>query len=301
MLKNIGKYYLYRHIRLDKNEPFYIGIGSKKDKNFYAYSSEYERAYTNTSRSTFWKNITSKTDYEVEILLESDDYEFIKQKEIEFIALYKRLDCCQGLLVNLTDGGEGSSGRESWNKGTRMWENRIHPNLGKKLSKDTCKKKSESMKTSPKNLKGKKLPKEWCESISNAVMGEKNHMFGKTGELHHGSKKIINMDTFEVYVSMKEASEKTDYAFKYISENLLRENNYTPFVFYSEYLEKGEDYCKKICNIEKKNKKQGVKKVRNKTTGEIFETMKKASESIGMDAQKFRYQLKANKLNFEII
>lgn len=25
----MGKHYLYRHIRLDKNEPFYIGIGTK--------------------------------------------------------------------------------------------------------------------------------------------------------------------------------------------------------------------------------------------------------------------------------
>lgn len=26
MISNIGKYYLYRHIRLDTGEPFYIGI-----------------------------------------------------------------------------------------------------------------------------------------------------------------------------------------------------------------------------------------------------------------------------------
>lgn len=25
MIVDIGKYFLYRHIRLDKNEPFYIG------------------------------------------------------------------------------------------------------------------------------------------------------------------------------------------------------------------------------------------------------------------------------------
>ena len=31
MIDNYGKYYLYRHIRLDKNEPFYIGIGTKKE------------------------------------------------------------------------------------------------------------------------------------------------------------------------------------------------------------------------------------------------------------------------------
>ena len=42
MIQNIGKYYLYRHIRLDLGSPFYIGIGktekraySKKNRNKY--------------------------------------------------------------------------------------------------------------------------------------------------------------------------------------------------------------------------------------------------------------------------
>ena len=91
MLKNTGKYYLYRHIRLDKNEPFYIGVGTKVNKkSFLKVTSEYVRAYSKTRRNKIWIDIVSKTDYEVEILLESDNYEFIKQKEIEFIALYGR-------------------------------------------------------------------------------------------------------------------------------------------------------------------------------------------------------------------
>lgn len=104
MIKNEGKHYLYRHIRLDKNEPFYIGIGTKQKH------SDYPRANFTTNRKTSWKNITNKTDYEIEILLESDDYEFIKQKEIEFIALYGRRDLGKGTLVNHTDGGEGTKG-----------------------------------------------------------------------------------------------------------------------------------------------------------------------------------------------
>jgi hypothetical protein len=111
MINSIGKHYLYRHIRLDTKEPFYIGIGTKRNcKNF---KPVYERAFEVKRRGSFWKNVVSKTDYEVEILLESDDYEFIKQKEIEFIALYKRKDCCNGTLVNLTDGGDGFLGRHT--------------------------------------------------------------------------------------------------------------------------------------------------------------------------------------------
>ena len=97
-----GKHYLYRHIRLDTNEVFYVGIGTQ-NKN----TKLFHRAHSNSRRNNFWKNIVNKTEYEVEILLESDDYYFIQQKEVEFIALYGRRDLENGTLVNLTDGGEG--------------------------------------------------------------------------------------------------------------------------------------------------------------------------------------------------
>ena len=74
MLVEKGKYYLYRHIRSDKNEPFYIGIGSKKDRNFLTLSNEYERAYVKKKRNSRWQRISEKTNYIVEILCESNDY-----------------------------------------------------------------------------------------------------------------------------------------------------------------------------------------------------------------------------------
>jgi len=39
-------YYLYRHIRLDKDEPFYIGIGTKANVKFKSFNSEYRRAFS---------------------------------------------------------------------------------------------------------------------------------------------------------------------------------------------------------------------------------------------------------------
>lgn len=102
------KHYLYRHIRLDKYEPFYIGIGSLK--RWYTERTKYHRANSNYLRNDFWKRIVAKTEYKVEILLESDDYDFIKNKEIEFIKLYGRRNTNTGTLVNLTDGGDGNIG-----------------------------------------------------------------------------------------------------------------------------------------------------------------------------------------------
>ena len=112
MIASTGKHYLYRHIRLDKNEPFYIGIGTKNIKDFNSNldSVVYRRAFKKT-RNSLWDNIVNKTPYRVEIILESDDYEFIKEKEKEFIELYGRINCCSGILSNLTKGGDGSVGR----------------------------------------------------------------------------------------------------------------------------------------------------------------------------------------------
>ena len=112
MITNIGKHYFYRHIRLDTKEPFYIGIGTKlksdsKSSNYYCI---YRRGFSLDRRNNLWKKIANKADYEVEILLESDDYEFIKQKEIEFIALYGRINTNNGILANMTDGGDGTLG-----------------------------------------------------------------------------------------------------------------------------------------------------------------------------------------------
>lgn len=106
MIEDEGKYYLYRHIRLDKNEVFYIGIGTKSKNIPVSFKTEFRRAFAKTGRSSFWKGITSKTDFRVEILFQSNDRKFIENQEIEFIKLYGRRTQKLGTLVNLTKGGQ---------------------------------------------------------------------------------------------------------------------------------------------------------------------------------------------------
>lgn len=110
MIVPIGKYYLYRHIRLDTNEVFYVGIGTAYRNYGIGFKKRYNRAYRVDGRSEFWCKIVSKTAYNIEILFESDDRDFVEQKEKEFISLYGRRDTRAGTLVNLTDGGDGASG-----------------------------------------------------------------------------------------------------------------------------------------------------------------------------------------------
>jgi hypothetical protein len=133
--------YVYRHIRHDKNEPFYIGIGKTK-----------YRATARQNRNPIWEKIVSKTTYEVEILFDDVDWLFACEKEIEFIKLYGRINISTGMLANMTDGGDG--------------------NLGLKHSEDALRKISESSKGRKGHWKGKKMSKEFCEKMSAARMGK---------------------------------------------------------------------------------------------------------------------------------
>lgn len=90
---------VYRHIRLDTRQPFYIGIGVNE-----------ARAYSLKNRNKHWHNIVNKCGYEVQLLFDDLAYEDAKLKEIEFITLYGRYNISNGLLCNLTDGGDGSLG-----------------------------------------------------------------------------------------------------------------------------------------------------------------------------------------------
>lgn len=95
--------YVYRHIRIDKNEPFYIGIGKIPN---------YKRAYLKSIRNIIWKQIVAKTTYNIEILFDDLSWDEAIIKEQEFISLYGRIDNKTGTLANMTDGGEGAFGKK---------------------------------------------------------------------------------------------------------------------------------------------------------------------------------------------
>lgn len=103
MIVDNGKYYVYRHLQADTGTPFYIGVGKKEGNTL---DRMYRRANSTKYRNNFWNNIVNKHGFISEILVESDDDNFIKKKEVEFISLYGRKDLGSGLLCNLTSGGD---------------------------------------------------------------------------------------------------------------------------------------------------------------------------------------------------
>jgi len=149
--------YLYRHIRLDKNEPFYIGIGSDD-------GGQYERAYSKDSRTLYWRNIVKKTEYEVEVMLDDLTWEEACDKEREFIKLYGRKDLNEGILINMTNGGQGTPGY--------------------KHSDNTKKKCRESAKTQKSNIKGTIEYDKARFLRSDKLKGEGNPCYGKFGKEH---------------------------------------------------------------------------------------------------------------------
>jgi len=98
--------YVYRHIRKDTNQPFYIGVGLTDDNH--------ARARAKAKRNSYWKNIVSKSEYDIQILFDDVSREFALEKERELIAIYKRVED-GGTLCNMTLGGEGTLGKSPSN------------------------------------------------------------------------------------------------------------------------------------------------------------------------------------------
>jgi group I intron endonuclease len=93
-LRNI-MHLVYQHKKADTNEIFYVGKGTAR------------RSKQRSGRSEYWHRTVNKHGFIVEIIKDNIDEEFAFLIEKEAIDIYKR----RGIkLVNITDGGEGSSG-----------------------------------------------------------------------------------------------------------------------------------------------------------------------------------------------
>lgn len=163
--------YVYRHIREDKGVPFYIGIGT---------DSEYKRAFSKHGRNPHWKRIVNKTSYSVDIMFETYDFDILKQKEIEFIALYGRRDLGTGTLCNMTDGGDGTLGLTGWSKGKKLSEshkNKISESCkGRKITDTQKDKTSSTLKAHYEELRllndGMAMSQDIRDKISKAKKGK---------------------------------------------------------------------------------------------------------------------------------
>lgn len=144
-------YYVYEWIRLDTNEPFYVGKG--KGRRCYRLTRKYNKCFD---------DIVKTVDVAVNILHENLKEEMALGLEIYYIWLYR--DIIGYDLVNITDGGEGCSlygrdnpmyGRSWWDENTPKekidkWRSKLgvkgknHHMYGKHHTEDTKRKMKES-------------------------------------------------------------------------------------------------------------------------------------------------------------
>ena len=159
-------YYVYMYLDLD-NVPFYIGKG--KGKRYYV-SGHLHKNNTNFFLKNKIRKVGTKN-VKIHFLHENITEEEAFRQEKYWIKYYGRRDLGTGTLCNLTDGGEGESGRIFSDEHKQKIS---VGNRGKKVSDKVKQKMS-------KAAKGRIILDGVRQKISNSMKGEKNPMYGKPG------------------------------------------------------------------------------------------------------------------------
>lgn len=141
-----ARFYVYAFLRED-GSPYYIGKGQGN------------RAWKKRRRSSPPTD-SSRISILKETLTETEAFD----EEIRLITFYGRKDLGTGILRNLTDGGEGTSG---------------YKHTGKKLSPEHIANLSAANSGENNPNYGKKATPETLAKMSEAKSGENNPMFGK--------------------------------------------------------------------------------------------------------------------------
>lgn len=197
---------VYIHRRADIEDSFlnvfYVGI-----------AKVIKRPYSKQGRNTYWKRIVNKYRFTVEILYNNLTWEEACIKEIELIKFYGRYIIKSGNLVNITEGGEGTTGFTKNHteetkqrigkslKGRTFSKEHIeklkqvkgirHHNFGKRGSETKSfgrrnsdeVKKQMSINSIGKGL-GRKMTEDQKKTLSESRKGDKSYLFGKFGKDH---------------------------------------------------------------------------------------------------------------------
>lgn len=171
---------VYRHLREDNLEPFYIGIGAEEAR---AYS------FGKSVRSVFWTRYYKKHGCIVEIVVRGLSWEDACVMEKLLITLYGRIDNGTGTLVNMTDGGDGALGyKHSDETKDRIRKSKIgnKSNLGRKATPEEIERRilagykhSEESKSkiSVANT-GRVFSEDHCKNLSTSRLGN-NYCLGR--------------------------------------------------------------------------------------------------------------------------
>jgi hypothetical protein len=140
---NLNRFYTYAYLREDKT-PYYIGKGTGK------------RIYSTNRKGLNPPKDKTRIIYLKQNITEEEAF----RHEIYMIDVFGRKDLGTGILHNLTDGGEGTSGTV--------------------IGEETKRKFSEESKGKKNNFYGKTHSEETKRKMSELMKGENNPNYGKT-------------------------------------------------------------------------------------------------------------------------
>lgn len=168
-------FYVYE-IQYSDGTPFYVGKGKgdRYNKSLKMCKNKWKHNIINKIRKNGDEPLVKII---ADNLIESVAFKF----EISLIAYYGRRDLGTGILVNMTDGGEGVSGIVRSNE-TKQKMSDVHK--GKKHSEETRRKMSE-------NSKGRIFSKSHKNNLSISKMKENNPNYGKKS---HIRRRVIQID-----------------------------------------------------------------------------------------------------------
>lgn len=253
-------FYVYEYIRTDKMEPFYIGKGSGN------------RYLDINKRNEYFKMILSKTKVLVNILHEGLTEEEAFGIECWYINEYKYVYGYN--LCNVSDGGDGVKGiKRSLSTREKISIANKGKRLGVKLSEETKTKMSIARK-------GQKRSEETKAKMSIASTGR----VMPKGSDSKNSKRVVCLNTGEVFGSMIEASNKTGITDRMISQCCRGKRKSTTssdgvkmyWVYESDYNLKTKDEIIDI--LEDKFKNKVHKKVICLNDNNVFNTITEASK-----------------------
>lgn len=182
-----NNFYVYALINPLDNEPFYIGKGTGSRAKRHEYNVIHNGTHFNPGVLTLITAILEQNEKVIiNYIAEQLSHSEAALKEIEIIKKYGRLNNKTGILCNLTDGGEGSTGRifnhteETKSKIGKTLKNRIISEETKKLMS----------RATAGRYKGRVLTEEWKRKLSISRLGkthteESKHLMSL---IHSGNK-----------------------------------------------------------------------------------------------------------------
>jgi hypothetical protein len=176
---NKAVYYIYFHRRIDNGQVFYVGKGVGN------------RAYTRNSRNDLWHNVADTIGFNVEIIEKDLLQDLAYEREIYYIALFGKDNLCNKTIGGGSPGSPCSDARKllvskqfkGKKKQPMSQETKDKLSAAKKgkiCSEETKLKLSKALKGRVAPNKGISPSKETIKKRSESLMGHKGYWLGKT-------------------------------------------------------------------------------------------------------------------------